>query len=409
MSVEAFESVFPVFDRVLPIGRYKPGIFLSCLYEPTIAKSFFEIISKLPKNARKKVFFTTNLAVPMSKDDIKILSRANVHHINISIETLKEERYPLITGAKLYTSFMNNLNNLAAAMHSWSYHPKIYVITMALTMNKDEIEDIFKFAWKKFHCTHHDVRTPYIALYSNMDWCAEQLLPAKQADSLREKLSRNPFIKTDIRNIKDFRIFEDQVADKESEQLNKIEMSEKEKLLQELDFCMQEEYLFLRFDADGTVTEKVTGLKEKIPEINSASDYYYEKLKKLYDRKIKAFAFDNSWTGYENAKRIKIKVVLERRTLNEKALILRGWYSAFDDIKEEMICIIRTESGRYFRVYPISNDKLRTKGVKNVRGFEVWIDRCALGKSTEKLCLCFADFKNKTIKYNRELPYLVYR
>ena len=407
MSLKEFESVLPVFDRVLPIGRYSPGILLSCLYEPTVANAFFEVLPRLPKSARKKVLFTTNLAAPISSEYIRILSRANVHHINLSIETLKEERYGQITGTRLYSSFMDNLSRLSGAMRSFSYHPRIYVITMALSMNMDELDDIFSFARKKFRCYHHDIRTPYIARYSNMNWCAEQLLPDEQADILKRRLSGNPFVHTDIRSVEEFRLFEENVKNTFYEPLDDEKLSEEESK-RELDFCMQEEYLFLRFDADGTVTEKATGMKESLPEVESAADYYYEKLKRLYDRKINAFYCGDDWNGYEYSERIKMKVVLERRSLNEKALIIRGWYSYSNDMSKGDVCLVRTESGRYFRTYPIPENKLRTATTKKRYGFEVWVDRHALGISSECLCLCFADSKSRTVKCRIELPYLAY-
>ena len=85
----------------------------------------------LPAAARKKAFFTTNLCRPWDLEKLKRMLNANLHHINISIETFKQERHEEISSSRRLPVFLNNLNALASLYPAIrGYKPKLRFITM---------------------------------------------------------------------------------------------------------------------------------------------------------------------------------------------------------------------------------------------------------------------------------------
>lgn len=75
------------------------GFYFSCLWEPTIPPpNFIDMLEMLPNEGKEKIFFTSNLAKKQDVDFFERLSKCNLHHINISIETMKPDRYQAITG-----------------------------------------------------------------------------------------------------------------------------------------------------------------------------------------------------------------------------------------------------------------------------------------------------------------------
>lgn len=128
MDVGVFKSVLKVLPYVKNYAGGGYGFYFSCIYEPTINPNFLKYLSLLPPCGKDKCFLTTNLARPMTKEFIEGMISSNVHLINISIESLNEERFEYITQNKKFKEYKNNLKLLEEAINENDNNPKFRLL-----------------------------------------------------------------------------------------------------------------------------------------------------------------------------------------------------------------------------------------------------------------------------------------
>ena len=109
MSEAAFRSLVRLVKSV-PDGQF----YISCLHEPTLHPKLNTFLEIIPKDARHKVFFTTNLARPLKARDFESWARSGLHHINISLDTLDAERFAALRRFGRFDVFQANLDLLSA-------------------------------------------------------------------------------------------------------------------------------------------------------------------------------------------------------------------------------------------------------------------------------------------------------
>lgn len=106
--------------------------------EPLLRKDIIEIVQEMPPF--KDISIVTNGTL-LSKLAYE-LKEAGLHRINVSLDTLKEERYRFITGK-------NMLKNVIDGIHS-AYDAELFPIKLNMVVlrgiNDDEIEDLLEFA-----------------------------------------------------------------------------------------------------------------------------------------------------------------------------------------------------------------------------------------------------------------------
>ena len=145
MDVYTFERMIEVLPLVKNYAGGGYGFYISCIYEPTISPNFLECLSILPEIAKKKCFFTTNFVKPMDEEYINAMISANIGLINISIESLKSERFEYITRNSKFHHYKNNLDILEKILKDKDEIPQFRFITMLLEENSDEIIDLIKY------------------------------------------------------------------------------------------------------------------------------------------------------------------------------------------------------------------------------------------------------------------------
>ncbi len=64
MSRENFEKALSLLPLVKDQGAFR----LSCIFEPTIHPHFLDLLKMIPGGHNRRVYFTTNLAKPLSDD-----------------------------------------------------------------------------------------------------------------------------------------------------------------------------------------------------------------------------------------------------------------------------------------------------------------------------------------------------
>ena len=176
MDLNTFSHMLDVIPFVKDYAGGGYGFYFSCIYEPTIHPQFLEFLEMLPIEAKNKCFFTTNLVRPMDKEFINSMISTNVGLINISIETFDADKFEYITNNKQFDSFKNNLLTLENVINENENLPEFRFITMLLRENKDEIIDLIKYCHNHFPIESHEIRTPYISIYKNMEWNAPSII-----------------------------------------------------------------------------------------------------------------------------------------------------------------------------------------------------------------------------------------
>tara|TARA_B100001094_G_C18116441_1_gene764283 strand:- start:203 stop:1147 length:945 start_codon:yes stop_codon:yes gene_type:complete len=107
--------------------------------EPTLRRDFRDIMTRLTKLPIKKVGLTTN-GMLLSKH-LDFLKATNCMHINISLDSLREERFNTITRTQ---SFDNVYKSIIQA-REMEFNLKLNVVLMK-GINDDEIIDFVKFS-----------------------------------------------------------------------------------------------------------------------------------------------------------------------------------------------------------------------------------------------------------------------
>lgn len=192
MTEDIFQDIF----RVVPYlpeatGMDGKGFYFSCLWEPSIHPRFLELLQMIPEKYRSRVFFTSNFAKPYTDEMIEQLARANVNHINISIETLDGDKYKQLTGGteKNYENFFSNLEKIAAIFPKYETAPKLRFISMALKSNYQELEAIVEKCQKDYHAFVNEIRTPFEGTY--IERFQEELLDKEEIAYLERVLAKH--------------------------------------------------------------------------------------------------------------------------------------------------------------------------------------------------------------------------
>jgi hypothetical protein len=188
MSEEIFDKVLAVLPLV-PDGQF----FLSCAFEPTIHPRFGGLLRRIPIEYRKKVCFTTNLAKDLSDELIEGLSRSNLHHVNISLDSLDLNLYEsLRRGAKFHV-FIDNLEKLTRAFSANPLAPPIRYITVVCKSNIAEAPRILETCATKYLSSENEFR--YFWTYDHQDqrWVERNLVTYAEWRDMEEKLSKLPY------------------------------------------------------------------------------------------------------------------------------------------------------------------------------------------------------------------------
>lgn len=184
--IDMTEKIFSKLLEILPFvndGR----LFFSCLYEPTLNPDFMKLLEMIPARFRNKVFFTTNLVEYISDELFHRLAKAEVRHINVSIETFDPGLYRKLIKTKK-SCFYDNLGRMVNIFSKYPLAPKIRCITMILRANCDELASLAKTVNDRIRPIAHEFRTPYFIVNENIKSFKNQLLPEKKIYEAVQKL-----------------------------------------------------------------------------------------------------------------------------------------------------------------------------------------------------------------------------
>jgi MoaA/NifB/PqqE/SkfB family radical SAM enzyme len=186
------EATFRALLRLAPAVP-EGGFWLSCLHEPTLHPHLAEFISAIPAEHRRKFWFTTNLARKLPDELIDTLSTSGLHHINISLDTFKEDLFPVLRKHGRINTFRENLDRLVAACRLSSSPPSLRYITMAFRSNMEEIPTLVR--WMNEYGAAQEIEIRYTYNTSNIaeEFKRQQYLLQSDWISLRAGLRAQPF------------------------------------------------------------------------------------------------------------------------------------------------------------------------------------------------------------------------
>lgn len=320
MDVETFKCVLKVLPYVRDYAGGGYGFYFSCIYEPTINPNFLEYLSLLPPIGKEKCFLTTNLARPMTKEYILGMISSNLRLINISIESLDEEKFEYITQNKKFNVYKNNLELLEEAINENNDNPKFKFITILLKENKNEIVDLIEYCYNHFPLESYEVRTPYINYYENMEWNKKQFMTKSETQDIINQIeSLDYHVDTIIESAEDLEsLYGDGSVQFEDDVDNDIYTEAFKRLNEVEDY----EYLFLRITPYGTCIDKMTNEPEDIP-LDNTEDYFKQKLFDLYENKANAAYCQK----FEDKNEIEGSafIMMDKLIENDAILELDGW------------------------------------------------------------------------------------
>ena len=131
------------------------------------------------------MYFTTNLVTKIADSDIERMCRANVDHINISLETYDPADYEVITGVK-HTHFFENLERIAE--YGRKYHTDFHVITMLTKRNAAYFRELVKRVHEELAPSVHEIRTPFffVEQTASKPELVQELLTKDEIKAVRE-------------------------------------------------------------------------------------------------------------------------------------------------------------------------------------------------------------------------------
>jgi cyclic pyranopterin phosphate synthase len=146
--------------------------------EPLVRKDAAAIILALSK-LRVTLTLTTNGT--RLHEFVGILEEANVRSLNISLDTLKPEKFQLVTRRNQFEQVMKNIQLLLKK----DFHVKLNVVVMS-GLNDNEINDFIE--WTKFTPVH--VRFIEFMPFSGNRWTSNKVFTMQQMlDVIEEKYS----------------------------------------------------------------------------------------------------------------------------------------------------------------------------------------------------------------------------
>jgi molybdenum cofactor biosynthesis enzyme MoaA len=184
------------FDRMQALLPAVPdgGFWLSCLHEPTLHPRFGEFIERIPAACRKKIRFTTNLAMPLREELLHTWAKSGIHHVSISLDTLRPELFPILRKGGRLKIFLQNLEKLTEIFGATADAPGIRYITMAFRSNVDELAGLVRLTHERYHAELHEIRCcTYDAEHVSDEFRKAQYLNPQEWTRMLESLREVPY------------------------------------------------------------------------------------------------------------------------------------------------------------------------------------------------------------------------
>ena len=137
------DAVFQSALRLIPYVT-DGNFWLSCLHEATLHPRLIDFIAAVPREYRRKIYYTTNLAKRMPEAYFQAICEAGLHHLNISLESLDPATYERMRAGAKFPIFQDNWNRLLAHHATGSAPPRLRYNIMCYRSNLKSIPQLVK-------------------------------------------------------------------------------------------------------------------------------------------------------------------------------------------------------------------------------------------------------------------------
>lgn len=186
------EAMFiKIMTLISHVGRGHFG--MSCLFEPTLHPRFMEFIYMVPQEYREKIFFTTNLARPLTDDFIEKLAASGIAKINISMDSMKPEVFSVLRKGGELVNFKHNLERLVDALERNNAKTVLHYITVLNKQNLAEFPEILKNCYEKYRASSVEVREVRIEDHFIDDWGTKNALTDDEWNNLLGIIESMPY------------------------------------------------------------------------------------------------------------------------------------------------------------------------------------------------------------------------
>ncbi len=182
------EATLTAALRFLPYTR-DGEFWFSCLHEPALHPRLMDFIDLVPREYRRKLFFTSNIAKRMPPGYFAWLADSGLHHINISIESRDPAIYERMRKGARYRIFAANWDLLMQALPDGSAPPQIRYIAMAYKSNLRELPELVAYLLAERQAGQVELRYTYDVPHIPADFKASEYLAAEDWHWLKDQLA----------------------------------------------------------------------------------------------------------------------------------------------------------------------------------------------------------------------------
>lgn len=187
MSDETFDSALRLIPYVTD-GNF----WLSCLHEATLHPRLLDFIERVPREYRKKLFFTTNLAKRQQRPFFEALAHSGMDHVNISLESLEKDIYEKMRKGARYHIFLENLALMLEVFRATPNAPRIRYNLMAYRSNLQELPGLVATLLNEKHGWQAEIRATMDMPQIPEDFREEEFLSTSEWAWLMQELKRFP-------------------------------------------------------------------------------------------------------------------------------------------------------------------------------------------------------------------------
>ena len=189
MSQEIFEKSL----TLLPLIR-KGGVFrISSIFEPSIHPRFIELIRSIPATSDVNIYYTTNLARPMSDEFFHELSNSNITFINISLDSFIPEVFETLRRGARHKNFIDNLERMVAIFSKHPNPPGLRYITVLSKANLSEVSSLIKTTKEKYLAEQHEFRSFWLRQGQDEEWVKENDISWSDLLEVEKVLKNQPY------------------------------------------------------------------------------------------------------------------------------------------------------------------------------------------------------------------------
>ena len=191
------DATFEAVLRFLPY-TLDSNFWFSCLHEPTLHPNFMALLDRVPREFRRKVFFTTNLAKRMRPEYFRFLADGGFANVNISIESLDPVIYERMRKGARHRIFLENWDAMMAALETATAPPFLRYIVLVYKSNLKEIPSLVEHLLAKRGADEIQLRFTFDVPHIPQDFRATEYADDADWDRLEEQVAHFPADKVKV-------------------------------------------------------------------------------------------------------------------------------------------------------------------------------------------------------------------